>query len=244
MNILDKTGLSYLWSKIKSYVDSKLGGSKTYYGTCSTAAATQAKVVECDEFVLEKGVSIKVKFTNAQTYSASSSSFVTMNVNNTGAINLTRNGSTYLQRYAWQAGEVVDFTYDGSVWIATDSPIATTTYYGTVKLSSAVNSTSASLAATPSAVYTTVKDWGTFTISASGWSSATTDGYYTQDVAVTGMLATYRPLIIPEYTSYNTKDSEKEAWGQIDEADSGAGVITFRATDPPSIDLTFVPHGI
>jgi hypothetical protein len=46
----------------------------------------------------------------------------------------------------------VQFVYDGTHWAIIDGGIATTTYYGVTKLSSAVNSTSNSVAATPGAV--------------------------------------------------------------------------------------------
>lgn len=54
--------------------------------------------------------------------------------------------------YMWQAGEVVEFVYDGTNYVMTKGGLGTTTYYGLVKLSSSTSSTSTSLAATPSAV--------------------------------------------------------------------------------------------
>lgn len=121
----------------------------TYYGTCSTGANTAAKVVTCSGFVLETGTSIRVKFTNGNSYNGTA----TLNVNSTGAKNITRSGST-TTRYYWTSGEVVDFVYDGSTWCLVDKGTATTTYYGQTKLSSSVTSTSEALAATPKAVKT------------------------------------------------------------------------------------------
>lgn len=121
---------------------------KAYYGTCTTAASTQAKVVTCSDFVLETGAIITVKFTNAQTYNGTA----TLNVNSTGAINICRVGTTTTTRYYWSAGEVVDFVYDGTNYVMEGKGLATTTYYGVTKLSSSTSSTSTSLAATPSAV--------------------------------------------------------------------------------------------
>jgi hypothetical protein len=55
-------------------------------------------------------------------------------------------------QYMWSAGEVLDFVYDGSNWVAVDGALATTTYYGVTKLSSSTTSTDATMAATPAAV--------------------------------------------------------------------------------------------
>ena len=88
----------------------------TLYGTCSTAAATAAKVVTCADFTtLITGVTIHVKFTYANGVASP-----TLNVNSTGAKNIYRYGTTAPSTSAassWQAGSVVEFTYDGSAWI-------------------------------------------------------------------------------------------------------------------------------
>ena len=126
-------------------------GVRVFYGTCATSAATAAKVVVCEEFAsadLVAGTVVNVKFTNAQTYNGAP----TLNVQSTGAKNVKRVGTTNAARYEWQAGEVLQFVYDGTYWMLTDGCFATTTYYGVTKLSSATNSTSTSLAATASAV--------------------------------------------------------------------------------------------
>ena len=54
----------------------------THYGTCSTAAATAAKVVTCSGFTLATGSRVQVTFSNTNTANLSA---VTLNVNNTGA---------------------------------------------------------------------------------------------------------------------------------------------------------------
>lgn len=152
MGYLDNTGLAYLWEKIKSYVDGKLGaGECVFYGTCATAAATQAKVVDCDGFAsshLVAGTMLSVKFTYAQTYNGGPK----LNVNSTGAVTVAQKGTTAGYQYMWWAGEVVTFVYDGTYWVCVDAPAASTTYYGVTKLSSSTASTSTSLAATPYAV--------------------------------------------------------------------------------------------
>ena len=118
-----------------------------YYGTCSTAAATVAKVVTCSGFVLETGATIVVKFTNYNTGSSA-----TLNVNSTGAKSIKMYGTTATNTYMWRSGEAVLFVYDGSYWQMVGMGTATTTYYGLTKLSSSTSSTSTTVAATASAV--------------------------------------------------------------------------------------------
>lgn len=126
------------------------GTQNTWYGTCTTGANEQTKVVTTSsgDFSLETGSMVRVKFTNAQTYNGG----IKLNVDGTGAHNVMRQGTTATVRYFYLAGEVVDFVYDGTNYIAVNEGIATTTYYGVTKLSSATNSTSTAMAATPAAV--------------------------------------------------------------------------------------------
>ena len=126
----------------------KLNKISGYYGTCTTAAGTSTKEVTCDNFVLETGVIVYVNFTNANTYNGTS----TLNVNSTGAKNITRVGTTTSIRYYWSAGEVVGFVYDGTNYIMIEKGTATTSYYGVIRLSSSAVSTSEALALTPRAL--------------------------------------------------------------------------------------------
>ena len=99
-----------------------------WYGTCSTAASTAAKVVTCSGFTLVTGSTIAVYMTNDQTYAGQ----ITLNVNSTGAKNVYDNGQ-YMgasTRCAWEGGQVMIFVYDGTVWrlcngdIITDSDLS------------------------------------------------------------------------------------------------------------------------
>lgn len=121
-----------------------------WYATSSTGANTQAKTATTTtgNFKLETGSMVRVKFTNANDYNGT----ITLNVDSKGAKNITRVGTTTTTRYYWTAGEVVDFVYDGTQFVMSNKGTATTTYYGLTKLSSATDSTSTALAATPSAV--------------------------------------------------------------------------------------------
>lgn len=128
------------------------GGSvekNTWYGTSATASTTQTKDVTTStgDFTLTTGNMVRVKFTYAQAYEGAP----ILNVDGTGAKNVTL-GSTTVPSYIWNGGEVVDFVYDGTRFVMVRSGLATTTFYGLTKLSSAVNSTQTNIAATPRAV--------------------------------------------------------------------------------------------
>jgi hypothetical protein len=85
------------------------------YGECGTAAETAEKTVTIDNFALEKGATIVVKFTNKN-----SASNPTLNVNGTGAKSLYRYGTTKVgtstTTSGWIAGAVFILTYDGTGW--------------------------------------------------------------------------------------------------------------------------------
>lgn len=97
-----------------------VNGAKIFYGTCSTAAGTTAKVVTCPEFLasdLVTGAIIFVTFTVANTGATGS---ITMDVNGTGAKNIKewRNGSVsnipgtgYIG-----ANQTYLFWYNGTYW--------------------------------------------------------------------------------------------------------------------------------
>ena len=125
------------------------GGDGMYYGVCSTAAATAAKVVTISGITaLTEGLSIRVNFSNGQTYNGAP----TLNVNGLGAKNIKRYGTTNAARYEWIAGEVIDLVYDGTYWLMVDGGLATTTYYGVTKLATSASSTSTALALTPASL--------------------------------------------------------------------------------------------
>ena len=119
-NFLDQTGLSYFWQSIKSkFLRGNAGG--VFYGTCSTAAGTVAKVVKCADFTadnLKAGTIIFVTFTKTNSGTVSN---LTMNVNGTGAkpIKFINNGALgdlasagYLK-----ANTEYPFYYDGANWV-------------------------------------------------------------------------------------------------------------------------------
>lgn len=147
-----------------------------WYGECSTAAGTQQKDVTITGITaLTAGLAVRVKFANAQSYNGQPK----LKVNSLDAKNIVRKGTTAAAQYEWDAGEVVDFVYDGTSWVMTNGAIASTTYYGMTKLSSSTSSTSTSLAATASAVKA-VNDRITYGASdlTAGTSALTTGVFY------------------------------------------------------------------
>lgn len=117
---LDKAGLTYLWEKIKSkFLTGNTGG--VFYGTCSTAAETVAKVVECADFTadnLKAGAIIIVTFTATNSGAVAN---LTMNVNGTGAkyIKYINNGALGNLTSAGylKANVEYPFYYDGTNWV-------------------------------------------------------------------------------------------------------------------------------
>ena len=94
-----------------------------WYGTCSTAAGTAAKVVTCAGFTLVTGSTVAVKFTNGNTYNGQ----ITLDVNSTGAKNVRDYGQFYgaYGRCAWDAGQTMIFVYDGTSWQLCNGAIIT-----------------------------------------------------------------------------------------------------------------------
>jgi hypothetical protein len=134
----------------RSDLDSATQLSLVHYGTCSTGASTQKKVVTISEITsLTAGTSIRVKFTNAQSYNGAP----TLQLNSFDAKSIMRNGETAAARYEWVAGEIVDFVYDGTYWLIANGAIATTTYYGYTKLADSATSTSTATALVPASLY-------------------------------------------------------------------------------------------
>ena len=117
---LDKAGLTYLWGKIKSkFLRGNTGG--VFYGTCSAAAGTVAKVVECADFAsdnLKAGAIIIVTFTATNSGAVAN---LKLDVNSTGAkpikyINNGVLGNLSSAGYI-KANTEYPFYYDGANWV-------------------------------------------------------------------------------------------------------------------------------
>lgn len=119
-------------------VEAEGTGAFSYYGTCSTAAGTAAKIVTCSGFKLKVGAHIFVNFTSTNT-----ASDCTLNVNSTGAIAIFTNFSSTLSGDPTQpdlfnvtpltANEPVHFFYNGTHWILDRSHMATQHTGGIIK---------------------------------------------------------------------------------------------------------------
>lgn len=118
---LDDTGLAYFWGKLKEkFLNGNAGG--VFYGTCSTAAGTTAKVVDCTAFTsadLVAGAIISVRFSATNSGAVAS---LTLNVNGTGAKNIKyiNNGTLGNLSSAGylKANTTYFFVYDGTYWVA------------------------------------------------------------------------------------------------------------------------------
>lgn len=82
-----------------------------HYGTCGTAAATTAKVVDCTGFTLATGAWIAIKFTVTNTGAVGS---LTLNVNGTGAKSIKYRGGNLPSAGTLTTGRTYLFVYDGT----------------------------------------------------------------------------------------------------------------------------------
>ena len=92
---------------------------KMLYGTCSTAAATAAKVATATGFELVSGTSVSIKFTYSNTAASP-----TLNINSLGAKAVYVNGTRYAY---WVAGSTVTFVYDGTQFQVCSVPVYAST---------------------------------------------------------------------------------------------------------------------
>ena len=111
---------------LMSAADKKLiSDTHVAYATCSTAAGTKDKVAttsttNSSTFALVKGAIVAVKFSATNTYSATSSSPVTLNVNSTGAKSIYYAGAvpTGTNAIAFGTANYVHlYMYDGTYWV-------------------------------------------------------------------------------------------------------------------------------
>lgn len=112
------------------------GGSANYYGTCTGQAANQTKVVTISSdqgFELKTGVLIFVKFDANNTYSATASSPIKLNVNDTGAKQIyaantatpTGTNTTFFGRTNY----INQYIYNGTYWVWNGSSADNNTTY-------------------------------------------------------------------------------------------------------------------
>ena len=95
-----------------------------FFGTCGTAAGTQAKVVACTNFKstnLKTGTTIVVRCSTEQTYVSAK---ITLNVNSTGAKDVYAGDAvtSATNQVLWAANAMVTFVYNGSQWVIESDP--------------------------------------------------------------------------------------------------------------------------
>lgn len=108
----------------ESEVDTKLDGlAMIAYGTCATAGGTAEKAVSIDnpDWQLKVGCVIGVRFSSTNTFSATASSHVSLNVNNTGPISIYWNNTasptgTNTTAFGY-ANRIIYYMYDGTYWV-------------------------------------------------------------------------------------------------------------------------------
>ena len=90
-----------------------IGLPSTYYGTCTTASGTAAKVSTINNVVVCKGSKVGIQMTNANTVANA-----TLNISSTGAKTIYANGIalTADSPYNWIAGATTSFVFDGQCW--------------------------------------------------------------------------------------------------------------------------------
>lgn len=86
------------------------GPAAAYYGTSTTAANTFASTIT-GATPLATGEIVTIKFTNANTGAA------TLNINATSAVAIITNLGAALSASAWDAGQTVALTYDGTSFV-------------------------------------------------------------------------------------------------------------------------------
>lgn len=125
---------------VKSKIDSIVSKEDNLIriGTCATAAGEKSKIVTCANFVLYTGAIIAVKFTYTNTFSATTTDPITLNVNSTGAKNIYYGNTatpTGTNTIAFGTANYYNFyIYDGSYWVWINRSIDTNTTYSNASL--------------------------------------------------------------------------------------------------------------
>ena len=233
MGFLDSTGLATLWEKIKDLIPTKTseltndsgfitntGTHGVYYGTCDTAAATQAKVVTLKDatgFSLTEGIVVVVKFT----YAAAAST-MTMNVNSTGAKTVFQYGTTKASSgtttTGWPSGAVVVFTYNGSGWVR--SFFYNTTYSSMTEAEITAGTGTTARIITPARLKLAIETW------AEGEANVQSD--WDETDSTSDAFIQNKPSI-PTKTSDLTNDSGFITDAGVTSFNGSTGAITYTA---------------
>lgn len=82
-----------------------------YYGKCLNDVLAANKTVNCPGFILAVGVRIAVTFTPNHAVASP-----TLNVENTGAYPIYKDGRGIGSSGAWVSGATIEFVFDGTYW--------------------------------------------------------------------------------------------------------------------------------
>ena len=88
-----------------------------------------------------------------------------------------------------------------------------------------------------------VKEWSV-SVPKSGWSSSKTNGWYTNQITVSGMKAVFNPIATLVITSASVVDDEQFAFASIKEIETFDGYIICRSTDVPSTSINIKLTGV
>lgn len=88
-----------------------------------------------------------------------------------------------------------------------------------------------------------VKEW-TVEVPVSGWSSSTTDGWYTNQITVDGMKSVFNPIATLIITSADLVDDEQAAFAAIKEIETFDGYIICRSVSGTDIDINLRLTGV
>ena len=119
--LLDYDGL-VLYNNLVSQEISQ-NPKRIYFGTCSSTASSQNKIIEIPNdqaFSLVAGVVIGVKFANTNTYEATAAAPCTLNVNSSGAKSVYYNNGVPTgsnPSVFGSAGRYTFYVYDGTYWV-------------------------------------------------------------------------------------------------------------------------------
>ena len=116
------TANTWTTARVINGLSIKGDANRINYGTCSTSAATAAKVVSCTGFTLITGSEITVKFTVTNT-----ASNPTLNVNSTGAKAIYYRGTAITAGYL-AANRTYTFRYNGTQYDLVGDIDTNTTY--------------------------------------------------------------------------------------------------------------------
>ena len=193
--VVNSDGDALEWGEASS------GPSNIWYGTCSTAADTAAKVVVCPDFTLTDGAVVLVRFENTNTAAAAN---LTLNVNSTGAkaVKIFQNAAPINSIYN-------GVIYAGAVVLCYYYHVGTTEYW---VLDTNTNSYVAYSDTTTSSWRSLLQSTNTISTANSAVSTTTGAVYASQGIAVQPSTATMRASV------YNVADKVKLQYNSTTDA--------------------------